>query len=130
MASTATPESAKKEVFAAFEQIAKLDASGRQAAEEIFDQTLGHFFTKDRAAARWAVRRVHDYALSAVRDIAEEARRLAGRGPVGRQHIDDAAQAVIAKYRPPMQVIPRPEEGCELCCPKFVLRIEPDIRPR
>jgi hypothetical protein len=115
---------AKREVFAALEKAVKLDASGKEAAEEIWRDTLGHFFdSADRPEARWSVKRVHDYGLSAVRDIGEEAKRLAGRGAAGRKHLEAAAQLVIAKYRPPTQIIPRPNEGC-LFCEDYKLKID------
>lgn len=114
--SSQSAESVKQEVFRELETLARFDESGREAAEAIWSQTLGTFFASgERQFALWRVSAVKKYAMSAVRDIAAEAQRLAGGGLVTRAHMDTAAKTIIGKYRPPVEI------GSSPLCDKFRL---------
>lgn len=106
----------KREVFEEVEKVIQFDDSGRDAAEAIWTQTLGHFFggSITNAMTKWRHPKVREYGMSAVREIAVEAQRISGAGSrVTRVQIDSAANIVIGRRRPPVEI--DPGGGCELC---------------
>ncbi len=96
---------ARKEVFEELERIVQLDDSGRAEAEALWGMTLGNFFVHgDRAAAKWRIPAVREYGMSAVTDIAHEAKQLAAGRPASGSNLRRAAIIVIKKYRPPEEI--------------------------
>lgn len=115
--SAQTPaDKVKEEVFQMLQDAATLAPNANDAAEEIWASTLGSFFAEggDEAAAKWRLAAVKNYGLSAVRDLIDEAKRLAGGNKVSAANLRSAAKTIIGKYRPPVEI----NEGvlsCELC---------------